>query len=86
MKQAFKKWHEKFDVVILSNGFSHNLVDRCIYSKFTQEYGVILCLYVDDVLIVGTNMQGIIETKKFLSSCFPMKYLNEVDTILGIKV
>ncbi|GKB98097.1 zinc finger, CCHC-type containing protein [Tanacetum coccineum] len=31
-------------------------------------------------------MEGINETKKFLSSCFQMKYMNEVDTILGIKV
>nr|GEX27830.1 zinc finger, CCHC-type [Tanacetum cinerariifolium] len=39
----------------------------------------------DDILIVGTNMKGINETKKFLSSCFQMKDMNEVDTILGIK-
>nr|GEZ34145.1 zinc finger, CCHC-type [Tanacetum cinerariifolium] len=31
----------------------------CIYSKLTKDYGVILCLYVDDILIVGTNMEGI---------------------------
>ncbi|GKA50159.1 retrovirus-related pol polyprotein from transposon TNT 1-94 [Tanacetum coccineum] len=55
-------------------------------NKFTKDYGVILCLYVDDILIVGTNMEGINETKKFLSSCFQMKDMNEVDTILGIKV
>nr|GEW85125.1 hypothetical protein [Tanacetum cinerariifolium] len=41
---------------------------------------------LDDILIVRTNMKGINETKKFLSSCFQMKDMNEVDTILGIKV
>ncbi|GKB04884.1 retrovirus-related pol polyprotein from transposon TNT 1-94 [Tanacetum coccineum] len=86
LKQAPKQWHEKFDKSILSNGFTHNSSDRCIYSKFTKDYGVILCLYVDDILIVGTNMEGINETKKFMSSCFQMKDMNEVDTILGIKV
>ncbi|GJR72299.1 retrotransposon protein, putative, ty1-copia subclass [Tanacetum coccineum] len=55
-------------------------------NKFTKDYGVILCLYVDDILIVGTNMEGINETKKSLSLCFQMKDMNEVDTILGIKV
>ncbi|GJR28062.1 zinc finger, CCHC-type containing protein [Tanacetum coccineum] len=40
----------------------------------------------DDILIVGTNVEGINETKKFMSSCFQMKDMNEVDTILGIKV
>ncbi|XP_075088615.1 uncharacterized protein LOC142170623 [Nicotiana tabacum] len=85
-KQAPKQWHERFDSVILSTGFVHNNADKCIYSKFTKEYGVIICLYVDDMLIFGTNLQGITETKKYLTSVFKMKDLNEVDTILGIKV
>ena len=34
LKQAPKQWHEKFDLVILSNGFIHNSADKCIYSKF----------------------------------------------------
>ncbi|RVW39391.1 hypothetical protein VitviT2T_024278 [Vitis vinifera] len=46
----------------------------------------VLCLYVDDMLILSDDMRGIIETKKFLSSTFKMKDLGEVDTILGIKV
>nr|GEW66882.1 hypothetical protein [Tanacetum cinerariifolium] len=41
---------------------------------------------VDDIMIVGTNIECINETKKFLSSCFQMKDMNEVDTILMIKV
>ena len=86
LKQAPKQWHEKFDNVILSHDFKHNGVDRCIYSKFTKEYGVIICLYVDDLLIIGTNIQGINDTKKYLTSQFKMKDLGEVDTILGIKV
>ena len=57
-----------------------------MYSKFTKEHGVIVCLYVDDMLIFGTNMKGVCETKKYLSSMFQMKDLNEVYTILGIKI
>ena len=47
---------------------------------------VIVCLYVDDMLIVGTNVIGVNETKEYLSSVLKMKDLGEVDTILGIKV
>uniref|UniRef100_A0A2N9HDI0 CCHC-type domain-containing protein n=1 Tax=Fagus sylvatica TaxID=28930 RepID=A0A2N9HDI0_FAGSY len=82
LKQAPKQWHEKFDTVILANGFKHNGADKCVYSKFTSEYGVIVCLYVDDMLIFGTNMLGVCETKKYLASVFKMKDLNEADTIL----
>ena len=86
LKQAPKQWHEKFDHVILSNGFRHNNVDKCLYSKTCDDYMVIVCLYVDDMLILSDDMKGIIETKRFLSSTFKMKDLGEVDTILGIKV
>ena len=86
LKQTPKQWHGKFDTVILANGFKYNGVDKCVYSKFTIEYEVIVCLYVDDMLIFGTNMLGVCETKKYLASMFKMKDLNEADTILGIKV
>ena len=85
LKHAPKQWHEKFVSMILSGGFVHNGVDKCMYSKFTKEYRVIVCLYVDDMLIFGTNMKGVCKTKKYLSSVFKMKDLNKVDTILGIK-
>ena len=44
LKQAPKQWHEKFDTVILANGFKYNGADKCVYSKFTSEFRVIVCL------------------------------------------
>ena len=38
------------------------------------------------MLIVTNAIEGILETKRFLSSTFKMKDLGQVDTILGIKV
>jgi hypothetical protein len=38
------------------------------------------------MLIISTNMNDVNDTKKYLTSNFRMKDLNEVDTILGIKV
>ena len=81
LKQAPKQWHEKFDTVILANGFKHNGADKCVYSKFTVEHKVIVCLYVDDMLIFGTNILGVCETKKYLASMFKMKDLNKANTI-----
>ena len=51
LKQAPKQWHEKFDSVLLSNGFKIHQSDKCVYSKFSNNKGVIICLYVDDILI-----------------------------------
>nr|GEV63252.1 ankyrin repeat-containing domain, PGG domain protein [Tanacetum cinerariifolium] len=45
--------------------------------------GVIICLYLDDMLIFGTDQNQVDKTKKFLSSKFSMKYMGEADVILA---
>ncbi|GJU38243.1 zinc finger, CCHC-type containing protein [Tanacetum coccineum] len=87
LKQAPKQWHQKFDEVVLSSGFLLNQSDKCVYSKFDSSgKGVIICLYVDDMLIFGTDQNQVDKTKKFLSSRFSMKDMGEADVILGIKI
>ena len=86
LKQAPKQWHEKFDHVIVQNGFKIHESDKCVYSKFNQKGGIIICLYVDDMLIFGTNLEVVKETKCFLTSKFEMKDLNEAEVILGIRI
>lgn len=57
LKQAPKQWHEKFSKVMIYSGYAINDVDKCIYSKFdSNNSSVIVCLYVDDLLICGTSL------------------------------
>ncbi|CAM8928979.1 unnamed protein product [Rhodiola kirilowii] len=87
LKQAPKQWHQKFDDVILSNGFRLNQADKCVYNKFdNSRNGVIICLYVDDMLIFGTDQKQVDLTTDFLSSSFAMKDMGEADVILGIRI
>jgi predicted RNA methylase len=50
-----------------------------------QGEGVILCLYVDNILIFENNIKVIKEVKDFLSNNFEMKDLGDADVILNIK-
>jgi hypothetical protein len=86
LKQAPKQWHEKFDTTLTSAGYVVNEADRCVYYRHGGGHFVILCLYVDDILIFGTNMDIINEVKSFLSKSFDMKDLGEADVILNIKL
>nr|GFA33508.1 hypothetical protein [Tanacetum cinerariifolium] len=55
-EEAPKQCHQKIDEVILSSGYLLIQVDKCMYSKLDEcGKGVIICLYVDDMLIFGTN-------------------------------
>ncbi|GJY80777.1 zinc finger, CCHC-type containing protein [Tanacetum coccineum] len=86
-EEAPKQWHQKFDEVVLSNGYLLNQADKCVYSKFDESgKGVIICLYVDDMLIFGTDQVQVDLTKEFLSSRFSMKDMGEADVILGIRI
>jgi tRNA(Ser,Leu) C12 N-acetylase TAN1 len=57
----------------------------CVLSAWWG-HGVIICLYVDDILIFGTNINVINDIKSFLSKSFDMKDLGEADVILNIKL
>ena len=80
------QWHEKFDSVMMTNGFKINEYDKCVYVKNTEHGFVIICLYVDDILIMGSNNEVIKTTKEMFNNKFNMKDLGVADVILGIKI
>ncbi|KAL0430542.1 UNVERIFIED_CONTAM: Retrovirus-related Pol polyprotein from transposon TNT 1-94 [Sesamum radiatum] len=86
LKQAPKQWHEKFDKTILAFDFTVNENDKCIYCKVKGDKIIILCLYVDDILLIGSCVDIITETKSFLKNKFEIKDVGEADVILGIKL
>jgi hypothetical protein len=47
---------------------------------------VILCLYVDDILIFGTSLDVINEVETFLCQSFDMKDMSDANVILNIKL
>jgi hypothetical protein len=57
-----------------------------VYYQHSGGQSIILCLYVDDILILGTNIDIIHEVKSFLLKSFDMKDLGEADVILNIKL
>ena len=86
LKQAPKQWYEKFDNAMMSNGFRINECDKCVYIKDIANGYVIVCLYVDDMLIIGSNNDIIKATKRMLTNEFDMKDLGVADVILGMKI
>jgi hypothetical protein len=86
LKQAPRQWHIKFDQCLLSNGFKTNESDKCIYYKSFDDAHVIICLYVDDLLIFGSNIDVINTTKALLKNNFDMEDLGEANVILGMKI
>jgi len=72
--------------VILSFGFEMNVVDDCVYHKFSGGKYIFLVLYGDDILLATNNIDMLHETKKFLSRNFEMKDLGDASFVLGIQI
>jgi hypothetical protein len=68
-------------------GYSRCHFDHCVYFKRLENGRyIILLLYVDDILVVGSNMQNINVLKKKLANSFAMKDLGVAKKILGIRI
>ena len=61
-------------------------MDHCCYQKKFDSSYIILLLYVDDMLIAGSDIQEINRLKKQLSSEFEMKDLGAAKKILGMSI
>ena len=67
-------------------GFKENVKDNYVYAKFKNGKFIFHVLYVDDILLGSSDVSLLLETKKFLSSKFDMKYLGEASFALGIEI
>ncbi|KAJ0496011.1 putative RNA-directed DNA polymerase [Helianthus annuus] len=64
LKQAPRQWYMKFDNFMERSGYKRCQMDLCCYlKKFSNSY-IILLLYVDDMLIAGSDMKKISRLKK----------------------
>ena len=86
LKQTFKQWHEKFDNLVISNGYKINESDKCISYKSENDVCTIICMYVDDLLIFCSNIHDVNAAKCLLTVNFATKDLSEASLILEIEI
>ena len=67
LKQAPRQWYKKFDSFMYRIGFKRCEANHYYYVKFSDNSYIILLLYVDDMLIVGSSIEEINNLKKQLS-------------------
>ena len=86
-KKPPKQWHQKIDEIVLSYRFELNQLDKCVYNKFDNiGHNVIICLYVDDMLIFSTSLLQVKKVKDYPSSIFKLKDMGEANVLLRIKI
>ncbi|KAJ9552004.1 hypothetical protein OSB04_016049 [Centaurea solstitialis] len=86
LKQAPRAWFEKFSTTILSLGFSASNYDSGLFTRTTDVGTILLLLYVDDMIIIGSDYTGTTLLKQSLSASFEMKDLGKLHYFLGLEV
>src|SRR5436189_1237414 len=86
LKQAPCAWFERFRRSLLAIGFTQSMADYAMFCQTTPTRVVILILYVDDMVITGSDPDAISSLKQHLQSEFEMKDLGFLRYFLGIKV
>ncbi|KAK1662194.1 hypothetical protein QYE76_050353 [Lolium multiflorum] len=86
LKQASRSWNRRFDKVIKDFGFIQCHGEACIYKKVSGSSVAFPILYVDDILLIGNDIELLSSVKGYLNNSFSMKDLGEASYILGIKI
>ena len=87
LKKAPRQWYFKFDKFMIEQGYIRCHSNHCVYLKRLENGSyIILLLYVDDMLVAGSNMQDINVLKNKLANSFVMKDLGATKKILGMRI
>ena len=84
--EASRSWNIRFDELIKAYGLRQNLGKAWIYKKGRGRSVAFLILYVDDILLIGNDIEILDSIKEYLNKSFSKKDLGEVAYILGIKI
>ena len=84
--QASRSWNIRFDEMIKAFGFTQTYGEACIYKKVSGSSVAFLILYVDDILLIGNDIEFRDNIKGYLNKSFAMRDLGEAAYILGIKI
>ena len=83
LKQSPRCWNNALDGYLKSINLEQSNADPCIY---TGPEGVIVAVYVDDILIATETEEMMIKMKRSLSQKFEVKDLGELTSFLGVQV
>lgn len=87
LKQSSRVWNMKLNSTLTQKiGFTRSSVDQCIYFKHSDQNTIIVAVYVDDLLIFGSNSTMITKLKKSLAQHFKMKDMGIVSSVLGMHI
>ncbi|KAJ9556562.1 LOW QUALITY PROTEIN: hypothetical protein OSB04_011176 [Centaurea solstitialis] len=85
-KESPRAWFGRFNAVATEFGLRRSAYDHSVFFSSSSSRCILLVVYVDDIVITGSDETGIMKLKDFLASQFQTKDLGPLKYFLGIEV
>jgi len=86
LKQASRQWYDKLAQVLFSRGYTHSDSDYSLFFRKTGTSLVFVAVYVDDIVLTGTDVGEISSLRCFLRDKFKIKDLGKLHYFLGLEI
>lgn len=82
LKQSSRIWYLTVKKILVDSGYKNSILEPCLFWK----NGVMMLLYVDDILICGSNKKLIEEAANVFKRNFEMEDMGYPKVFLGINI
>lgn len=86
LKQSSRQWFAWLSSSLISKGFPQSSADHSLFTKKSASSFTCILVYVDDLILAGTNLDEISKIKAFLDLNFKIKDLGYLKFFLGLEI
>jgi Reverse transcriptase (RNA-dependent DNA polymerase)/Integrase core domain/gag-polypeptide of LTR copia-type/GAG-pre-integrase domain len=86
LKQSPRAWYGKLSSTLVKIGYKKCVADSSLFVKQSDKGIIVILIYVDDLVITGSDLRGLEELKQHLGRKFDIKDLGNLKYFLGIEI
>ena len=86
LKQAPRAWYSRIDEHLMKLGFRKSLSETTLYIKGDDVNFIVVSVYVDNLLVTGSNVELVDKFKEDMKMVFEMTDLGEMTYFLGMEI